>query len=199
MKMENRNRIVITGLGVASPIGSGVEAFWQAVERGASGTRGMEELIDLAGIPVKIGAPVEDLDLEALRELGRNPKKLDRSAQLTLIVAREALDDAHLDSAKEEMERVGVLIGTGIGGILSLEESHRKFILQVPRRVSPRFISQLMPNSLAAEVALTFGFRGPNFGVVAACASANHAIGLAGELLRNGFADLVVTGGGRPL
>lgn len=194
--MEDQTRVVVTGMGVVSPIGIGQGAFWQAVQEGTSGTRRIDGLIDLEGIPVKIGAPVEDFEPEALRRLGRNPKKLDRTAQLVLIAAQEALDDAGLDLTGEDMERVGVIIGTGIGGIQSLEESHRKFILQGPKRVSPRFISQLMPNSLAAEVALTFGLRGPNFGVVTACASANHAIGLAGELLRGGLADLVITGGG---
>lgn len=183
-------------MGVVSPIGSGREAFWEAVRAGTSGARRMDGIIDLKGISVKIGAPVKDFEPAALRELGRNPKKLDRVAQLTLIAAQEALDDSHLDLAGEDLGRIGVIIGTGIGGVQSLEESHRKFILEGPKRVSPRFISQLMPNSLAAEVALTFGFRGPNFGVVTACASANHAIGLAGELLRGGFADLIISGGG---
>jgi len=194
--MENRSRIVITGMGVVSPIGSGKEAFWRAVKEGVSGTRRMDGIIDLDGIPAKIGAPVKDFDPEALRELGRNPKKLDRSAQLTLIAAQEALEDSGLDLTKENMEQIGVIIGTGIGGIQSLEKSHEQFLLQGPKKVSPRFIGQLMPNSLSAEIALTFGFRGPNFGVVSACASANHAIGLAGELLRGGFADLIIAGGG---
>ena len=194
--MGNRARIVITGMGVVSPIGIGKEAFWEAVKAGVSGTRRMDGLIDLDGIPAKVGAPVEDFAPEALRELGRNPKKLDRAAQLTLIAAKEALDDSGLDLAEEDLDRIGVIVGTGIGGVQSLEESHRQLLLQGPKKVSPRFISKLMPNSLSAEIALTFGLRGINFGVVTACASGNHAIGLAGELLRGGFADLVITGGG---
>lgn len=194
--MENRTRIVVTGMGVVSPIGIGAGAFWEAVRESVSGTRRMDGLIALDGIPVKIGAPVADFEPEALRKLGKNPKKLDRAAQITLIAAQEALQDARVDLAKEEMDRIGVIVGTGIGGILSLVESHEQLLRQGPKRVSPRFISQLMPNSLAAEIALAFGFRGINFGVVTACASANHAIGLAGELLRGGFADLIITGGG---
>ena len=196
MGMEERPRIGITGMGVVSPIGIGVGAFWKAVKEGLSGTRRVDGIINLDGIPTKVGAPVEDFKPDGLRDLGRNPRKLDRAVQMILVAAKEALDDARLDLAGESMERIGVIIGTGIGGIQSLVESHEYLLHQGPGRVSPRFISQLMPNSLAAEVALTFGFRGINFGVVTACASANHAIGLAGELLRGGFADVVITGGG---
>lgn len=195
-KEKNRTRVAITGMGVVSPIGIGVGAFWKAVQEGLSGTKRVDGIINLEGIPTKVGAPVEDFTPDGLRDLGRNPRKLDRAAQMTLVAAKEALDDARLDLARESMERVGVIIGTGIGGIQSLVESHEHFLRQGPGRVSPRFISQLMPNSLAAEVALTFGFRGINFGTVTACASANHAIGLAGELLRGGFADVIITGGG---
>jgi len=196
MTTEVRKRVVVTGIGVVSPIGIGKEAFWRAVKAGVSGIRRVDNLVDLDGIPVKIGAPVQDFDPEVLQGLGRNPRKLDRAAQLTLLAAKEAIDDAQLDLAEEDMGRIGVLIGTGIGGIQSLEMSHAQLLTQGPKKVSPRFISKLMPNSLSAEIALTFGFRGLNFGVVAACASANHAIGLAGELLRMGLADLIITGGG---
>ncbi len=190
------NRVVVTGMGVVSPIGIGVRTFWDAVQNGISGTKRVDERIDLAGIPCKIGAPVEDFAPDVVREMGRNPRKLDRAAQMTLVAAREALADAGLDLDRVDLDRVGVIVGTGIGGIQSLAENHEIFLRQGPDRVSPRFISQLMPNSLAAEIALTFGFRGINFGVVTACASANHAIGLAGELLRGGFADIVLAGGG---
>lgn len=193
---RNRTRVVITGMGVVSPIGIGVGAFWKAVLDGLSGTRRVDGMINLDGIPTKVGAPVEGFDPGDLRDLNRNPRKLDRAAQMTLVAAKEALDDARLDPAGENSERVGVIIGTGIGGIQSLVENHGLFLQHGPERVGPRFISQLMANSLAAEVALTFGFRGINFGVVTACASANHAIGLAGGLLRGGFADVVIAGGG---
>ena len=183
-------------MGVVSPIGIGVGAFWEALQKGVSGTKRVDEGIDLAGIPTKIGAPVENFTPDALREMGKNPRKLDRAAQMTLVAAREALADAGLELDREDRDRIGVVVGTGIGGIQSLAENHEILLRQGAERVSPRFISQLMPNSLAAEVALTFGFTGINFGVVTACASANHAIGLAGELLRGGFADVVISGGG---
>lgn len=194
--MGNRARVVVTGMGVVSPIGLGHSAFWEALKEGVSGTRRVDGVMNLEGIPCKVGAPVEGFDPGALQKFGKNPRKLDRAAQMTLIAAREALDDAGLDLAREDVNRIGVVIGTGIGGILTLLENHEQFLNQGPKRVSPRFISQMMPNSLAAEIALTFGLRGPNLGVVTACASANHAIGLAGELLRGGFADVLITGGG---
>ena len=189
-------RVVVTGMGVVSPIGLDLRSFWEGVKGGVSGTKRVDGLIELDGVPSKVGAPVEGFEPDGLRELGKNPRKLDRVVQMTLIATREALDDAHLDPAEVDPERVGVIIGTGIGGIQSLVESHEQLISQGPKKVSPRFIAQLMPNSLAAEIALTFGFRGINFGVVTACASANHAIGLAGEFLRRGFAELIITGGG---
>lgn len=191
-RRERDTRIVITGIGVVSPIGIGRGAFWKALKGGISGTRRLDYL---EGIPSKVGARVDDFELTALEELGRDPRKLDRAVQLTLVAAREALEDSKIDPREDE-DRIGVVIGTATGGIQSLEENYRLLLEQGPRRVSPRLLSKFMPNSLAAEIAITFGLRGPNFGVVSACASANHAIGLAGELLRAGFADIVVTGGG---
>jgi 3-oxoacyl-[acyl-carrier-protein] synthase II len=195
-KMKNRARIAITGMGVVSPIGIGVGPFWEAVQAGASGTKRVDDRVNLDGIPTKIGAPVEEFTPDALRKMGRNPRKLDRAAQMVLVAAQEALSDAHLDLATEDLDRIGVIMGTGIGGIQTLIESHEQFLRQGPDRVSPRFVPQFMPNSLAAEIAISYGFRGINFGVVTACASANHALGLAGELLRGGFADVILTGGG---
>lgn len=192
-RREGNTRIVITGIGVVSPIGIGREAFWQALKDGVSGTR---RLAYLEGIPSQVGASVEDFEPAMVEELGRDPRKLDRAAQLTLVAAYEALKDSKIDLGDEDGDRIGVIIGTATGGLQSLEENHRLLLEQGPRRVGPRLLSKFMPNSLAAEIAITFSLKGPNLGVVSACASANHAIGLAGELLRAGFADIVITGGG---
>ncbi|HAZ28076.1 TPA: beta-ketoacyl-[acyl-carrier-protein] synthase II, partial [Candidatus Acetothermia bacterium] len=133
---EHRNGVVITGMGVISPIGIGLGPFWEAVQAGVSGTKRVDGIINLAGIPTKIGAPAEDFRPDALREMGKNPRKLDRAAQMTLVAAHEALSDARLDLAAEDMDRFGVIMGTGIGGFQTFVESHEQFLRQGPDRVS---------------------------------------------------------------
>lgn len=192
-------RVMVTGLGLITPIGTGKEPFWEALRAGKNGVRRIDDRVDLTGIDVKIGAPIDDFDpLDHMDR--RRARRLDRAAQLALVAARLALADADLDGDKigterTLSERTGVVAGTGIGGLESLETNQTTLLEHGPRRVSPFFVPRLMPNAIAGQISIEYGLRGPNFGVVSACASSSHAIGLAGELIRTGLVDRVVAGG----
>ncbi len=187
-------RVVITGIGPITPIGTGKDAFWEGLRTGESGVRRVDDLVDLDGIDVKIGAPVRGFDpLEHMDR--RRARRIDRSAQFGLVAAKLALADAGLNPGDLDPERSGVIAGTGIGGLETMSANFKVLFEQGPRRVSPFFIPRLMPNAVAGEIAIEYGLRGSNFGVVSACASSAHAIGIAGELIRSGFIDVAVAGG----
>ena len=188
-------RVVITGLGPVTPLGEGRDAFWEALRSGRSAVRRVDDLIDLDGIEVKVGAPVTEFDPSRYIE-PRKARRLDRSAQFSLVAADLAMRDAKVDIADSDTTRWGVVAGTGIGGMLTFEENFRVLDEKGPRRVSPFFIPRMMPNALAGEIAIAQGLRGANFGVVSACASGAHAIGLATELIGSGLLDAAIAGGG---
>jgi len=187
-------RVVITGLGPVTPIGIGKDAFWNALIAGKSGVRRVDDLIDLSGIDVKIGSIMESFDpLEYMDK--RRARRIDRSAQFALVASKLALDDAGLTSSDMPLKRTAAIAGTGIGGLKTLEENFGVLAEHGPHRISPFFVPRLMPNANAGQIAIEYGMRGPNFGVVSACASSAHAIGIASELIRSGFCDVAVAGG----
>lgn len=187
-------RVVVTGLGPITPIGIGKEAFWEGLCTGKSGVRCVDDLVDLSDINVHIGAPVDGFDPLAHMDK-RRARRIDRSAQFALVAAGMALDDAELSIDDSLSSKTGVIAGTGIGGLETMEDNFTVLTEQGPRRVSPFFVPRLMPNAIAGEIAIEYGLRGPNFGVVSACASSAHAIGIASELVRSGWADRVIAGG----
>jgi len=187
-------RVVVTGLGPVTPIGIGKDAFWDALVSGKSGVRRVDDLIDLSGIDVKIGSIVEDFDaLEYMDK--RRARRIDRSTQFALVASKLALDDAGLSSDNIPSQRTAAIAGTGIGGLQTMEENFAALSEYGPHRVSPFFVPRLMPNAIAGQIAIEYGMRGPNFGVVSACASSAHAIGVASELIRSGLSDVAIAGG----
>ena len=194
MTSSKARRVVITGMGPITPIGTGVAGFWDGLMRGRSGVRRVEDRLDLDGIDAKIGAPVDGFDpLEYMDK--RRVRHLDRGAQFALAAAKLALADASLDPATVDPLRGGVVAGTGIGGLQTMEENLLEMVSRGPRRVSPFFIPRLMPNAIAGEISIEFGFKGVNFGVVSACASGAHAIATAAQLVATGAVDYALAGG----
>jgi 3-oxoacyl-[acyl-carrier-protein] synthase II len=187
-------RVVVTGLGPVTPIGIGADAFWDGLRSGRSGVCRVDDRCDLEGIDVKIGAPVRDFDPLAFID-PKHARRVDRSAQLALAGSALALADAAFSDGGFDPDRVAVITGTGIGGMETFDENFRELIARGPRRVSPFFVTSLMPNALAGEISIQHGFRGVNFGVVSACASSAHAIGLAAQIISSGLADAAVAGG----
>ncbi len=186
-------RVVVTGIGVLSPVGSTKATVWSAVREGRSGVRTITGF-DTSAYEVHIAAEVADydpLDHFTKRELGR----LDPFVQFAVVAAKSALDDSGLDLDAEDRERVGVVIGTGIGGLHTIENQHTRLITSGPNRTSPLMIPKLMTNAAAGVVSMRNGIQGPSMSVSSACASASHALGEAANLIRLGQADVVVSGG----
>lgn len=184
-------RVFITGVGVVTPIGTGVERFWSALIAGESGA-GEIESFDASEFPVRIAAETGDFDPSAYMER-REAARTDRFAQMALAAALLAVEDAA--NPGFDPARTGVVVGTGIGGLATIEEQHAALLKGGPRRVSPFMVPRLMPNGAAATIAMRFGLHGPNLSVASACATGAHAVGEALEMIRSGRADLVLAGG----
>lgn len=187
-------RVVVTGIGPLTPIGTGKNQFWDALRAGRSGVRRVDSLVDLSGISVLIGAPVLEFDpLDYMQP--RRAQRINRVTQFALAAASLAFDDANLQLSTVDRKRIGVVVGTGIGGLETMERNFTALSDKGPRQVSPFFVPQLMPNAAAGQIAIEHGLQGANFVISSACASSAHAIGIASELVRAGFLDCVVSGG----
>ncbi|PTL35365.1 beta-ketoacyl-[acyl-carrier-protein] synthase II [Candidatus Methylomirabilis limnetica] len=186
-------RVVATGLGVVAPNGIGVEAFWESLVNGVSGIDHITRF-DASRHDTKIAAEVKGFDPLLYMEK-KEVKKMDRFIHYALAGAIMAVDDAQLTVKDNERSRIGVLIGTGMGGIPGLEETHKTLLEKGPDRISPFFIPSIITNLAAGHIAIRFGLRGPNSCVSTACASGNHAIGESFELIRRGMADVMFAGG----
>jgi len=183
----------VTGLGVVTSIGHDVDSFWSSLIAGKSGV-GRVSLFDPAEFSCQIGAEVRDWDPNKFwdpKEVRRN----DRYTHFGFVAARQAVADSGLDLSKENGDNVGVIIGSGIGGMLYYETQLRVMVERGPRKVSPFTIPALIVNMCSGLVAIEYGARGPNFGVVSACASATHALGEAAHAIRRGDADIMISGG----
>ena len=187
-------RVVVTGIGPLTPIGTGKNQFWDALRAGRSGVRRVDSLVDLSGIGVLIGAPVLEFDpLDYMQP--RRVRRINRVTQFALAAASLAFDDANLQLSTVDRQRIGVVVGTGIGGLETMARNFTALLDKGPRQVSPFFVPQLMPNAAAGQIAIEHGLQGANFVISSACASSAHAIGIASELVRAGFLDCVVSGG----
>jgi len=186
-------RVVATGLGVVAPNGIGIETFWENLVNGVSGIDRITRF-DAGRHDTKIAAEVKGFDPLLYMEK-KEVKKMDRFIQYALAGAIMAVDDAQLTVKDVERSRIGVLIGTGMGGIPALEETHKTLLEKGPGRISPFFIPSIITNLASGHIAIRFGLRGPNSCVSTACASGNHAIGESFELIRRGMADVMFAGG----
>ena len=191
--MGERRRAVITGLGAVTPIGLGVPTFWASALAGKNGVSNISNF-DTEGHTVTIAGEIKDFDPGDWMD-PKEAKRLDRFAQFSIAASEEAVRDSGIDFGSFDPYRVGVIIGTGIGGIVEMEAQVTRLNKGGPSRVSPFLIPKLMPNAAAGNVAIRYGVRGPNMDITTACASAAHAIGEAVLTIRSGRADVVITGG----
>jgi 3-oxoacyl-[acyl-carrier-protein] synthase II len=191
---NDSQRVVITGLGAITPIGLGVKEFWAGLKNGCSGAQRMDEIVNLDGVESKIGAPVKNFDPHNYMDKKR-ARRLGISTRLAIAAAKEAIESSGLKLDSEDRTRMGVLFGNGIGNIEVLVENQETWRTEGARRVSPFFVPMFMPNAAAGEVSIEWGLQGPNYGVVSACASSNHALGAAADCIRLGYADVMVAGG----
>ena len=188
-----RPRVVITGMGALTPIGLTVDEHWKNLVAGKSGI-GPMTLCDPDGLTCKIAGQVNAFDPAKYLDF-KEAKRMARFSQLGLSAARMAVADAGLDPAKEDLDRVGVLLGNGNGGFPTTEEGCRTLIAKGGMRITPFFMPMILANMAAAQIALAFGFKGYNSTIITACAASNQAMGEAVQVLRRGTADVIITGG----
>ena len=191
--MPDQRRVAVTGIGPVTPIGTGVEDFWASLVAGRSGA-GPITRFDATDFRSKVAAEIDGFDVAAYLPAAR-ARRLDRFAQLAYAAATLALADAGMKPTDPDPARVGMVIGSGIGGIGLWEEEHTKMLERGPRYVSPSLIAMMIPNAAAGSLAIEFGFTGPNECTVTACASSGHALARAIEYIRTGAADVVLVGG----
>lgn len=187
-------RVVITGLGVSTPLGSDLTSFWNNIIEGRSGIQPYLAF-DSEQYACKIAGEVRDLDLTKVFKSSKEARRADRFTQIAMSGAKSALADSGLDPSKVDLDRVGVMIGSGIGGLQSMEMETKRLHEKGPSRVSPFTIAMMISNMASGLVSMEFGFRGPNMAIVTACATSNHSIGEAWRIIKFGDADAFVAGG----
>lgn len=186
-------KIVITGMGVVSPVGIGSENFWNSIIAGKSGIKNVVHM-DVSAYACKIAGAVADFKPEDFIDK-KKARRMDRFTQFALAGAKMAIEDAKLDLSKEDMEKIGVVVGSGIGGLQTMEEEFETLLSKGPGRVSPFLIPKLIINMAAGEIAIQHGFLGPNYSVATACATANNSIGEAMRHIRYGDCEVMICGG----
>ncbi|RME12246.1 MAG: beta-ketoacyl-[acyl-carrier-protein] synthase II [Aquificota bacterium] len=188
-------RVVITGLGAVTPIGTGVEKFWENLVAGVSGIDTIKRFDPVEiGLSVHIAGEVKDFDPEKYFDR-KDVQKVSDFIKFAVAASEEAIKDSGILESKVDPYRVGVIIGTGIGGLRDIEEQQKVLMEKGPRRVSPFFIPYGISNMASGLVAIRSGFKGPNYCVVSACATGNHAIGDAMRLIQKGDIDVAIAGG----
>jgi len=189
-----KRRVVVTGLGIVSPLGSSVAKSWDAVCNGRSGIVTLSKL-DTTAFPVHIGGEVRDFNAEEYMSV-KDVRKFDPFVPFGFAAAVQAIRDSGLEVNEANAPRVGVAMGAGIGGLSTIEENTAKWLeARSPRRISPFFIPGSIINAAAGQVSIHFGLRGPNLALVTACTTSTHSIGIAARTIQYGDADAMVAGG----
>jgi len=188
-----QRRVVITGMGAITPVGLNVDETWKSMLAGKSGA-GLITKFDTTEFVTKIAAEINGFD--PLNHFEKKElRRLDSYTQYALVSAREAVKSSEIDLEKEDKTRIGVIVGSGIGGMMSFETEMRKLIEKGPKRISPFFIPQMISDIAAGQISIEFGLKGPNYATVSACATSGHAVGAAFETVKRGDADIMVCGG----
>ncbi len=187
-------RVVVTGLGLITALGTGVEKSWQAIKDGKTGL-GLIESFDTEDTPVKIAAEVKDFDGTEFGIEKKELKKLARNTQFAIAATKMAIEDSKLEITDENAENIGVIVSSGIGGLEIIEKEYEKMLTKGPKRVSPFTIPSMIANMAAGNVAIYTGAKGPNKSIVTACAAGTHSIGDAMQTIQLGKADAVIAGG----
>jgi 3-oxoacyl-[acyl-carrier-protein] synthase II len=192
--MSQARRVVITGMGVVSPLGWELESFWSRLTNGESGIGNVTHF-DTTEYDCKIAGEVKGFEPADWFKVKKDTRRADRYTQLAMAASKLAMQNAGLSGPVNDPERFGVMLGSGIGGLKSLEDSHTALITKGPSRISPFMIPMMISNMASGIVAMEFGLQGPNFATVSACATSAHSIGEAWRMIRDGDAEAFVAGG----
>jgi len=185
-------RVVVTGVGLVTPIGNDTKTTWANLLKGVSGIDKISSF-DVSSYDTKIGAEVKNFNLENIHP--KEKRKMDLFVQFALKATEEAIKDSGIEFDKEEKDRVGVIVGAGIGGLRVIEQQHEILLKNGPDRVSPFLIPMLIPDIAAGHISIQYGFKGVNFCTVSACASGAHALAISLNLIRSGICDVIIAGG----
>ena len=188
-----KRRVVVTGLGVIAPVGLSVADSWTNVLGGKSGIRPIEHF-DVSEFPTRFGGSIRNFDI-GLYIPEKEAKKMDYFIHYGLAAGSQAFEDSGIEVNERNVERIGVAIGSGIGGITGIESGHNAFLKGGPRKISPFFVPSNIINMISGNLSIKYGLKGPNFAIVTACATATHNIGDAARLIQYGDADVMVAGG----
>lgn len=189
----SRRRVVVTGLGMVSPLGGDVQSSWQAALEGTSGI-GYNEYFDTEDFGVKICGAVKNFDVTEYMG-AKEARRIDPFIQLGMAAGIQAISDAGLEEHPDDADRIGIAIGSGIGGINLIEDTHSVLVNSGPRRVSPFFVPGSVINMISGNLSIRYGFKGPNIAVVTACTTGTHNIGFGARMIQYGEADVMVVGG----
>src|SRR5260370_27824681 len=193
--MNNDRRVVITGLGVVTPVGNDIETFWSNLKNGVSGIRAIDAF-DTAAYDCKIGGQVRDFDPKPFFKNPKDVRRTDRFTQLAMAAATMAVTDSGIDMENlQQGDRFGVIVSTGIGGLKTLQDQLTILLTKGPSRNSPFTIPMLISNMASGFISMEFNLRGPNLCIVTACATSNNAIGESWRIIKSGDADLFLAGG----
>lgn len=190
----SERRVVITGIGAVSPLGNDWASTWEGLKAGKSGIAAIQGM-DVSDYNTKIGGEVRDYDAKPYFKNPKEARRVDRYAALAMGAAKMAVEDSGVDVDKLDLTRVGVMVGSGIGGLSTLEQNHTACITRGPARVSPFTIPMMISNIASGLISMEYGFGGPNMSIVTACATANNSVGEAWRMIKFGDADMFVCGG----
>lgn len=193
-EVKRLRRVVVTGLGMITALGTGVEKSWNAIKEGKTGL-GLIESFDTEDTPVKIAAEVKDFDATEYGIEKKEVKKLARNTQFAIAATKMAIEDSKLEITDENAENIGVIVSSGIGGLEIIEKEYEKMLTKGPKRVSPFTIPAMIANMAAGNIAIYTGAKGPNKSIVTACAAGTHSIGDAMQTIMLGKSDVVIAGG----
>jgi 3-oxoacyl-[acyl-carrier-protein] synthase II len=189
----DKKRVVVTGMGVISPVGTGLNKFWESLVEGKSGID-LITYFNTDDLPTRIAGEVKDFHPENYIEK-KDLKRLDKFTQFAISATKMALEDSGLDISKIDRTRTGVILGSGIGGSSTWEDQHSVLLTKGQKRISPFFIPMMIVNMASGQVSMAFELKGPNFTIVTACASGTNAVGEAFKVLQRGDADIIISGG----
>ena len=187
-----RRRVVVTGLGIVSPVGNTVSEAWSALVAGKSGIAPVTKF-DASALACRFAGEVKNFELEKYIP-GKEARHMDTFIHFGMAAGIQAWEDCGLAVSEENAERIGVLIGSGIGGLPLIEETQVEYAARGPRRISPFFVPASIINMISGNLSIRYGFRGPNLAIVTACTTGLHSIGAAGRLIEYGDADVMVAG-----
>ncbi len=190
----NDRRVVITGMGVITPVGNDLDTFWENLKNGVSGIKALDAF-DASGFDCRIAGQVRDFEPKNFFKNPKDVRRTDRFAQLAMAAAKMAKEDSGIDLGKTDLERFGAVVSSGIGGLKTLEDQHSNLLNKGPDRLSPFTIPMLISNMASGLISMEYGLQGPNFSIVTACATSNNSIGESWRMIKFGDADIFLAGG----